>query len=262
MSGFQRDIVAASEQQAEPRATPGDTPQPLRRYWAPRYWPAWLFIGWLKLTALLPWRLTVGLHKGLGHLLWYLLPRARRVVLRNLEICFPELGPAETKALARRYFANLGASIGEIGLAWFGDAPWARPPMRAEGLEHLRAALARGKGAILFSGHFTTLELANKPLKTAIPLFAFMYRSRNNPLIDEMQTRGRRRTAHVAVANTSTRAMLRLLRQNAAVLRRACHDHHGHLAPGTCKRRRGAATALSPSRGRCGVPAPNRAAAR
>ncbi len=189
----------------------------LRRYWQPRHWSAWLFILWLEVTALLPWRATVALHFELGRALWYLLPRSRHVMLRNLEICFPQLTAAEVEALGRKHFRNLGASIGEVALAWFGNAPWARPPVRVEGIEHLQAALAQGRGVILFTGHFTSVEIATQFLKPLIPLFAFMFTPRNSPVLDAMQTRGRLRTGHVPLPSTAIRGLVRQLQRNAVV---------------------------------------------
>ena len=212
--------MSAPEQHAaasETRSTALGTAHLLRHYWQPRHWGAWLFILWLKVTAFLPWRATVALHSWLGRALWYLLPRSRHVMLRNLEICFPQLTPAEIEALARTHLRNLGASIGEVALAWFGTAPWARPPVRVEGIEHLNAALARGKGVILFTGHFTSVEIATQFLKPLIPLFAFMFTPRNSPVLDAMQTRGRLRTGHVPLPSTAIRALVRQLKRNAVV---------------------------------------------
>jgi Kdo2-lipid IVA lauroyltransferase/acyltransferase len=196
---------------------PAGTWRLLRTYWQPRHWPAWSFILWLKLSALLPWRLTVALHYELGRALWYLLPRSRRVMLRNLEVCMPQLSAAEAEALARRHFRNLGASMGEVALAWFGTAPWTRPPVRVEGLEHLNAALAKGRGVILYTGHFTPVEIATQFLKPLIPLFAFMFTQRNSPVLDAMQARGRLRTGHVPLPSTAIRGLVRELKRNAVV---------------------------------------------
>jgi len=212
--------VSAPDQSATGAAAPSaapSTPELLRRYWQPRHWSAWAFIVWLKLTALLPWRATVALHYQLGRALWHVLPRSRGVMLRNLEVCFPQLGAREIETLARKHCRNLGASIGEVALAWFGTAPWARPPVRVEGVEHLKAALAKGRGVILFTGHFTSVEIATQFLKPLIPLFAFMFTPRNSPVLDAMQTRGRLRTGHVPLPSTAIRGLLRQLQRNAVV---------------------------------------------
>jgi KDO2-lipid IV(A) lauroyltransferase len=214
--------VSASDQHVAGREPDGTSAAPstlelLRRYWQPRHWPAWLFILWLKVTALLPWRATVALHYELGRGLWYLLPRSRHVMLRNLETCFPQLTAAEVEALGRKHLRNLGASIGEVALAWFGTASWTRPPVRVEGLEHLNAALAQGRGVILFTGHFTPVEIATQFLKPLIPLFAFMFTPRNSPVLDAMQTRGRLRTGHVPLPSTAIRGLVRQLQRNAVV---------------------------------------------
>jgi KDO2-lipid IV(A) lauroyltransferase len=214
--------VSASDQHADDRQTDNQTAtastaQLLRRYWRPRYWPGWLFIAWLKLTALLPWRIAVDLHLTIGRALWYLLPRVRHVVIRNLEICFPQRTPDEIETIARRQLQNIAATFAEIGLAWFGTAPRARPPVQVQGLENLNAALALGRGVILYTGHFTTLEIATQFLKPLMPLFAFMYTPRNNPVIDAMQTRGRERTGHVSLPSSSIRGLLRQLKNNAVV---------------------------------------------
>jgi hypothetical protein len=69
--------VSAPEESATAREPAGERAAPstlqlLRRHWQPRHWSAWLFILWLKVTALLPWRATVALHYELGRSLWYL----------------------------------------------------------------------------------------------------------------------------------------------------------------------------------------------
>jgi lipid A ethanolaminephosphotransferase len=186
----------------------------LANFLAPRYWGTWLFVGWLRFAAALPWQATIAIHRWIGRAAWLLLPARRLVVIRNLEICFPELDAQERLALARRSFENAAASIGEVGIAWFGRR---LPPVRVEGREHLDAALAKGNGVILLSGHFTTLELTGHFVKPLTPRFAFMFRSRGNALLDAVQARGRGRMTDLSFSNSDTRAMLRALRDNATV---------------------------------------------
>lgn len=199
----------------------------LWRFAGPRYWPAWLLLLWMRLTAALPWRAAIKVHKLLGRALPRLMPSRKRIVLRNLEICFPTSSPREIEALAKRHFENLGACLAEMAIAWFGSCDRLRGLFRIEGLEHLQAALTRGKGVMLFSGHFTTLEICAPMVKTMVPRYAFMFRPRHNALLNEMQHRGRQRAAHMSFANSDVRAMLRALRQNAAVWYAPDQAHRG-----------------------------------
>ena len=171
-------------------------------------------MGWLRLTAALPWQVAIVIHRWIGRAVWHLLPGRRLVVVRNLEICFPELDPRARLELARRSFENAAISVGEVGIAWFSRK---LPPVRVEGREHLEAALAKGNGVILLSGHFTTLELTGHFVKPLTPLFAFMFRARSNALLNAVQARGRGRMTDLSFSNTDTRAMLRALRDNATV---------------------------------------------
>lgn len=183
----------------------------------PRYWPAWLFAAWLRLVAFLPWRLAIKLHKAIGRVAGALMPRRQRVVRRNLELCFPALSPAEIKTIMGRNFANVGAFFAELAFSWYGSPAERAHLFRIEGADNLRAALAKGKGVILYSGHFTTLEICGSMLKPLVPLYAFMFKPRRNPLTNALQTRGRRDYAHVSVASDDVRELLALLAKNAVV---------------------------------------------
>jgi KDO2-lipid IV(A) lauroyltransferase len=130
---------------------------------------------------------------------------------------FPELNEQQIASLTTRQFENVGAFFAEVAMSWFTDPDRLRHLFRIEGVEHVHRALARGKGVVLFSGHFTTLEICVPVIKSLVPLFAFMFRVRHNALLNEFQSRCRQRAAHVALVNDDIRAMLRLLQQNAVV---------------------------------------------
>jgi KDO2-lipid IV(A) lauroyltransferase len=146
-----------------------------------------------------------------------LLPRRRFIVRRNLGICFPELNAQQIAALTRRQFENIGAFLAEIAMSWFAAPERLAHLFRIEGVEHVHAALARGKGVVLFSGHFTALEICVPIIKSLVPFFAFMFRVRHNPLLNAFQNECRQRAAHVALANDDIKAMMRLLQKNAVV---------------------------------------------
>ena len=203
--------------EGEPLAPPAVPKGLWRRYWTPRYWPTWLLAAWMWLTARLPWRAAIGLHAFLGGALSFLLRRQQRTVRRNLEICFPGLPEAEVARLIRRHFENITISIAEMAFTWFGNPRRVASLFDVTGEEHLQAALAKGGGVILLSGHFTPIEICVPVVKALVPLFAFMYRPRRNALLNELQSLGRQRAAHVTFANDDVRGMLRALRTNATV---------------------------------------------
>ena len=87
-----------------------------------------------------------------------------RIARRNLELCLPELPAAEREAMLREHFRSLGVGIFETAISWWSSDERIRKLTRLEGEEHLQAALARGRGAILLSAHFTTLEIGARAL--------------------------------------------------------------------------------------------------
>lgn len=159
-----------------------------------RHWPAWAGIGALALLARLPWPLQRALGRGFGFVLRMALRDRRRVVARNLELCFPALDAHERAALLRRHFDALGIALFEFGRAWWGSVRPQRRGLRIEGVEHLEAARAEGRGAIVVSGHFTTLEMCARLACDAVPL-AGMYRPYPQPAMEWAVLRGRSRYA-------------------------------------------------------------------
>jgi KDO2-lipid IV(A) lauroyltransferase len=187
----------------------------LARFWKPRHWPAWALWLWMRLNAALPLRVALAIHRPLGKALYRLSPKMRRVVQRNLEICFPNLDSAAVEALAKRQFEALAMSIPECAAAWFGrDVPGR---FEIIGVEHLDAAVARGKGALLYTGHFTPLDICGAAFKRLVPHYAAMVSPRSSPVIDEMQRRGRARNSHEIISSDSVRSLLKSLKRNGVV---------------------------------------------
>ena len=183
----------------------------------PRFWPAWCLVAWLRVASLLPWRFAIRLHKGIGTVLWLLLPRRRHVVARNLELAFPELGRKEIRLLTRRHFQSLTACVAETAFAWFGMVDDSLMDVELDGVEHVYAALTSGSGVILYTGHFTPLEICAPILKRSFPLVGFMFRRRRNALLDAVQRRGRQHSAHISFPSDNARAMIRALKRKAVV---------------------------------------------
>jgi len=178
----------------------------------PRQWPAWLGIGAATALARLPWPLQRALGRALGKLLPVLLPARRRVAARNLALCFPELDERQRDALLRQNFADLGIGLFEFARAWWGDVAPMRRGLRVEGLEHLEAARAGGRGVIVISGHFTTLEIAARLMCDYAPL-AGMYRPHDQGAMEWAVKRGRLRYASAMFTREELRPALKHLKQ-------------------------------------------------
>ena len=184
------------------------TPPPL----GPRHWPAWLGIGLAALLARLPWSLQRVLGRGIGRLLMGLFGSRRRVAARNIALCFPELDATAQARLLRESFAELGIGLFEFARAWWGSVAPMRGKVTVEGLEHLEAARAGGRGVIIISGHFVTLELAARLMCDHAPL-AGMYRPHDGAVMEWAVQRGRLRYATAMFTREELRPALRHLKQ-------------------------------------------------
>ena len=178
----------------------------------PRHWPAWVGIGIAALLARLPWSLQRVLGRGIGRLLMVLFGSRRRVAARNLALCFPELDADAQAALLRRSFEELGIGLFEFARAWWGSVAPMRSKVVVEGLEHLEAARAGGRGVIIVSGHFVTLELAARLMCDHAPL-AGMYRPHDGAVMEWAVRRGRLRYATEMFTREELRPALRHLKQ-------------------------------------------------
>ena len=188
-----------------------------RPLWHPLCWPSWLGLGLLWLLARLPLPLLRAVGRALGPLLWAAAGSRRRIAKRNLELCFPEMDHAEREALWHRQGRNNGQMLSEFALAWMGShSAIDAVPVRYEGLEHLAAAKAAGRGVILVGGHFSHLELCGRLLTRKIEL-AGMYREHKDPTFEWGILRARLRYACAMFRRDQLRQTLRFLKSGGAL---------------------------------------------
>lgn len=179
---------------------------------SPRHWPVWLGVGLCVALARLPWSLQVMLGRGLGPVLGRVLRSRRQVAARNIALCFPELdAPAQAKLL-RESFRQLGIGLFEFARAWWGSVTPMQGKVVVEGLEHLQAAQTGGRGVIIVSGHFVTLELAARLMCDYAPL-AGMYRPHATGPMEWAVRKGRMRYASAMFTREELRPALRHLKQ-------------------------------------------------
>lgn len=185
------------------------------RLWWPRHWPMWAVLAFLWLADQLPWPEKRALARGLGWLAFHVVRIRRRVVFTNLKLCFPEKSPGEISALARAHYDSLALGLFEVVAGWW-SPPAELPAHRVVGLQHLHAALAKGKGALLLTAHFTTLEIGGR-LMSESHTMGGLYRDPNNPVVAHLMRGQRARHMSPAVHFDDLRGLVRGLRGNAAI---------------------------------------------
>jgi Kdo2-lipid IVA lauroyltransferase/acyltransferase len=188
------------------------------RLLAPRYWLTWVGLGLLRLVAFLPLGATVRLGRGLGAVLRHLPLRFVCTARRNLELCMPELSREAREQLLNEHFASLGVALLEIPFAWWAPPERFAKRVRIEGAEHLQAALARGRGAMVLTAHFTSMEMAGRALVSVAPAsIGFLYRPPKNEVIAYAFERFRVGYGGHGIPRDDIRAFISALKNNECV---------------------------------------------
>jgi len=171
----------------------------------------------LRTICLLPHSLAMRIGRLIGRIAHALGGSRRAIVRRNIELCFPALTPTERDALAREHFLALGMSVIEMGLGRWGSDRSHRKIGHLEGIEHINSAVQAGKGVILLSAHFTTLEIMGRVLALECPPFDAVYRKNSSEFITELQRTGRERSADATIEKRDIKKMVRSLRNGRIV---------------------------------------------
>lgn len=174
-------------------------------------------LGLLWLFQLLPLGLQAALGQGLGALLVRLAGSRRRIALRNVELCLPELNAAARRQLVRQHFGWLARSLLERGLLWYAPAERLKTLIHVEG--DVGLAERSDKPVMWLVPHFLGLDVAG----IACLLFqrqhaVSMYQAQSNPVFDAAMRAGRLRFGNAAIFARSERALplVRAIRRRSA----------------------------------------------
>jgi len=157
--------------------------------------------------------------------------RSTHRTLANLRIAYPDLPEERRREIGRRSFENVAVNA----IDWLRSESWTSEELRARvevrGEEHLGAALAGGRGALMLTLHLGNFEIA----ASVPPLWGFEFsvvgRPTGNRLLYRRIVEGRERTGtHVIDRTGALRGMIRALRQGHAV--GILNDHYTRRSRG------------------------------
>lgn len=183
---------------------------------SPRQWPVWLAIAFGWTLARWPWSLARRAGGALGRLMRWSMRSRGRTAAANLALCFPELDETARAQLLRAHFQSLGIGVFEFLRAWWGPLAPLDGRYELQGLQHLEAARADGRGVILVSPHFTTLEICVRLLCRHVEI-AGMYRPHDEAALEWAVRRGRARYTREMYSREELRPALRHLKSGGVL---------------------------------------------
>lgn len=159
-------------------------------YYRPKNWPIFLAAGLLWLLSRLPYRMMLGIGSTLGKFAANFGAKNQRIIMRNLELCFPNLSLAERQALSIKVWQAHGMAGVETAMAWWGSSQKIMPLLTVQGIEHIQTAQASGSGVMLLGAHLTSLELQGRYLTELFP-YSCTAKHTHNPIVDYIMHRAR-----------------------------------------------------------------------
>jgi Kdo2-lipid IVA lauroyltransferase/acyltransferase len=168
------------------------------------------------LVVKLPMRLQLAVGRLLGRLFKLISGYRRTIVRTNIGLCFPELDTRQQQQLINRCYDSLGMGLVETAFAYWADDRNFNRFGTLEGLEHIETARRQGKGVLLLSGHFCSLDFAGRILVKHHPA-CFTYQKLRNRLIDSALKKRRSATCELLINRYDTRGFIKALKAGQVV---------------------------------------------
>jgi Kdo2-lipid IVA lauroyltransferase/acyltransferase len=176
-----------------------------------------LSLALLWLVHLLPFAVQAALGRAVGRLLFRLAASRRRIALRNLQLCLPELDEARRTAIAREHFQWLARSLLERGLLWYAPVERIKPLIHIEG--DVGLAERSERPVMWLVPHFVALDVAGASTQLFQKrLVGSIYQRQSNAVFDAAVRRGRLRfnQGEVFSRHETARPLMRAIRKGYA----------------------------------------------
>lgn len=150
----------------------------------------------------------------LAAVIWYSVPRLRRVTRLNLKAVYPEMEEEQRKKLGRAGMTHYVKGVFEAGMLWHWSLERMYPLFdEVQGMEQVEELIAAGNGLIVAAPHYGSWEMLNLYLHSKGEA-AILYKPSKHPDIDALLTEKRARAGAEMVPATGKglRRMYQLLK--------------------------------------------------
>jgi KDO2-lipid IV(A) lauroyltransferase len=170
------------------------------------------------LVRLLPLPTVRALGAALGRAVYAVDGFHVRIATTNIAMALPSKPIDERRAVVRSVFAHFGSVLLELIKVGSLSESDLLNRIESEGEDRVRQAHARGRGVLLFTGHFGYWEVGAIALALRVQPMAVMARPLDNPYLHDMLERIRTRTGNsVIYRQGAIRKVLQELAANRAV---------------------------------------------
>ncbi len=134
------------------------------KYYHPRYWLTWSFLGLSFLVAYLPKQLRALLGDLIGKILYNFGKSKKDIVEINMKLTFDELSAEDRVNLSKLFFRNLGHMYINLPLLWWRCDSALQKIIDKKGLNLIDNYLKKDQSVILLAPHTLALDFGGRAL--------------------------------------------------------------------------------------------------
>lgn len=156
----------------------------------------------------------------LGNILFYLIPIRKKIVLTNLNLCYPEKDKKWKMRISRLAYVNICIVIFEILYMLFIDEQKVFSSVNDGDLSLIKNCLSEGKGLVIASGHYANWEYFGAFIAMQIPVGAScIARTQTNLFVNERVNYLRNKFKYRAIEiGASLREVYERLKNNEVIM--------------------------------------------
>lgn len=170
------------------------------------------------LFLVIPLRLALWIGRRMGVLAYFLNSKRRSIGYTNLKSAFPGKNTHEIKKILKGHYKNLGMSVVELLKLPVMGKRYLERYVKVEGLDWIKEARDKGKGAILLTGHFGNWEISSVGVSASGQRMYIFAREQKHARLNNLLNSYREMAgSKVVTKGFSVREIIKALHDNSVV---------------------------------------------